>query len=163
MSENIYPSVLKKQIIAFLIRKEKEVKKTYSIFKVCTFCKQKKPMVDFPSVGRSKIKKDGTDPKRSMCIPCELKRQRLWKEKHKKRLKPEARDRMNKYRKEKPEKFRDNRLKSRKKQRENLDDGYIKNLFVRKKSSLTWENIPQPLIDAKRELIKLKRAIKERS
>tara|TARA_R100000655_G_scaffold60383_1_gene98772 strand:+ start:438 stop:929 length:492 start_codon:yes stop_codon:yes gene_type:complete len=163
MSENIYPSVLKKQIIAFLIRKEKEVKKTYPIFKVCTSCKQKKPMVDFPSGGPSKIKKDGTDPKRAMCIPCELKRQRLWKEKHKERLKPEARDRMNKYRKENPEKFRDNRLKSRKKQRENLDDGYIKNLFVRKNSSLTWENIPQPLIDAKRELIKLKRAIKERS
>ena len=60
MSENIYPSVLKKQIIAFLIRKEKEVKKTYPIFKVCTSCKQKKPMVDFPSGGTSKIKKDGT-------------------------------------------------------------------------------------------------------
>lgn len=58
------------QIRAFLIKKEKEVRKTYPIYKVCTLCKIEKPMVDFGSTGKSKNRKDGTSLKSSRCRDC---------------------------------------------------------------------------------------------
>ena len=58
------------QIRAFLIRKEKETRKTYPIYKVCTVCKIEKPMVDFASVGKSKNRKDGSTRKSSRCRDC---------------------------------------------------------------------------------------------
>jgi len=151
------------QIRRWLIRKEREVKKTYPIFKKCLGCRKEKPMVDFVPMGEKAKYKDGTIRFTSSCRPCENVRNLLFFKKHRDRLLPEARKRMNRFRKDKPEQFRETRLRSRKKQRENLDDGYIKKLLCDKSyHHLKWGDVPQELVDSYREVLKLKRLIKRK-
>ena len=66
----MYRSEMLKQVRAFLIRKEKEVTKTYPIYKVCTMCKHEKPMADFRLKGPTHHDKYGTDRKSAVCSLC---------------------------------------------------------------------------------------------
>jgi len=73
---------------------------------------------------------------------------------------------MSKYIKENYYEHKENRRKWRAKGREEINDDYVKKLILREGSNgaslLKRKQIPQSLIDLKREEIKLKREIKKR-
>ena len=153
------------QIRLWLIRKDKEVRKTYPIFKKCTICKTLKAMKDFNSRGVSKIRKDGTDTKSSRCKECLKIKSKEWREKNLKREREKARLRMLKHIKENYSEWSKKRRVSRAKGREEINDWYVKTLILREGSNgaslLKRKQIPQALIDLKREEIKLNREIKK--
>jgi len=154
------------QIRLWLIRKDKEVKKTYPLFKKCFKCKTLKPMKDFNSKGVSRRRNDGTDTKSAWCKECLKIKSKEWREKNLKREREKARLRMSKYIKENYYEHKENRRKWRAKGREEINDDYVKKLILREGSNgaslLKRKQIPQSLIDLKREEIKLKREIKKR-
>ena len=154
------------QIRLWLIRKDKEVKKTYPIFKKCAKCKTEKPMKDFNSRGVSSIRKDGTDIKSARCKECLKIDIKEWREKNLKREREKARLRMSKYIKENYYEHKEKRRAWKAKGREEINDWYVKTLLLREGSNgaslLKRKQIPQSLIDLKREEIKLNREIKKR-
>jgi hypothetical protein len=149
-----------------LIRKDKEVKKTYPLFKKCAKCKTEKPMKDFNSRGVSKKTKDGTDTKSARCKECLKIDTKEYREKNLKREREKARLRMSKYIKDNYYEHKEKRRAWKAKGREEINDWYVKTLILREASNgaslLKRKQIPQSLIDLKREEIKLNREIKKR-
>lgn len=154
------------QIRLWLIRKDKEVKKTYPIFKKCYKCKTLKPMKDYNSKGVSKKTKDGTDTKSAWCKECLKIKSKEYREMNLNREREKGRLRMTKYIKENYYEHKEIRRAWRAKGREEINDWYVKTLLLREASNgasiLKGKQIPQSLIDLKREEIKLNREIKKR-
>jgi len=123
-------------------------------------------MKDFNSKGVSRRRNDGTDSKSAWCKECLKIKSKEWREKNLKREREKARLRMSKYIKENYYEHKENRRKWRAKGREEISNDYVKKLILRECSKgaslLKRKQIPQSLIDLKREEIKLKRAIKKR-
>ena len=72
-----------------------------------------------------------------------------------KKYKEENKDKI----KERRRKYYEKNKKYQEKRRKDLSDTYIKTLLIQK-ANLTFKDIPQGLIEAQRELIKIKRFIK---
>ena len=71
-------------------------------------------------------------------------------------------DRVRQWEKRNSEKVKEYQRKYREKSSDDLSDHYVKKLLTANNSPLTATDIPQPLIEAKRAEIKLKRELKER-
>ena len=123
-------------------------------------------MKDFNSRGVSNIRKDGTDIKSARCKECLKIDIKEWREKNLKREREKTRLRMSKYRKDNYYEHKEKRRAWKAKGREEINDWYVKTLILREASNgaslLKRKQIPQSLIDLKREEIKLNREIKKR-
>lgn len=129
--------------------------------RACTLCKQAKPLSEFSKKTRYY---DGLDP---WCKACKsLKdKARYWLDPAgaKKRSAEYAkahRDKARAWSKASADRTRVSIRKKRNSDIKELSDKYVKQLFT-ENSTLTFADIPQCLVDARRELIKLKRELKK--
>lgn len=133
--------------------------KGIQIMRVCTLCKQAKPLSEFNKKTRYH---DGLDP---WCKACkhEKDKARYWLDPAgaKKRSAEYAKanpDKAKAWKKASADKHRSNIRKKRNSDIKELSDKYVKQLFT-ENSTLTFADIPQCLVYARRELIKLKREL----
>ncbi|MFN3375495.1 MAG: hypothetical protein ACK40S_02940 [Burkholderiaceae bacterium] len=134
--------------------------------KPCRTCNQSQPLEAYR----------GT---RSMCLACERARRREWYAAQ--TVKPHQREEMKSYyrqwyasnaesvkaravewAKANPDKRRDVCRENMARQRGKLSDAYVRRMLA-KSVGLKAEAIPQPLVEAQRELLKIKRYIREHS
>ena len=134
--------------------------------KTCRTCNQTKPAEDYR----------GT---RSMCLACEHARKREWYAAQ--TVKPHQREDMKAYYREwyeahsdevkaravewakaNPDKRRDVCRENMARQRNKLNDAYVRRMLAQS-IGLQSAAIPQPLVEAQRELLKLKRYLREHS
>ena len=132
--------------------------------KICSKCKEQKSIDMFHKHKRTK---DGI---RTRCKSCELECVREYqKNNRKKYLKSRRksylkhRDKNRKYAKQysKKDEVRKKRLKKYKQDSEEISDLYIKEILTSHSKILCYKDIPQWLIEAKRQEIKLKRTIEK--
>lgn len=132
--------------------------------RICRICGEEKPLEELV---KNKASKYGREKLCKLCAnennykllknnPERRERVHEWQKNNPEKLKEYVR----KWQKNNPEKIRRFQRKYKKVGRENLKDWYIKTLITNK-SILNHKDIPQELIEAKRQYLKVKRKLKE--
>jgi hypothetical protein len=130
--------------------------------RTCTLCKVAKPLSEYH---KKAAYHDGLDP---WCKACKHEKDtvRYWSDPSRYKRKSAAYhkahpDKARKWKLESAERHRDEDRQKRRAEIQDLSDHYVRQLFC-ENNVLTFSDIPQCLVEARRELIKLKRAIHEK-